>query len=413
MLTIIVVRGGRRRVLFFNLGGGPHQGGDSFAFTEGGLAHAVNSFIPLADDFETTVICPNVPLDVAGRRFEVGGVVIDCPAPPRFVRWMWPDEFSFTERSLYTWARLPAVLESYARLSRFAIHARPDVVLANGVLGAYLAGRNWPHFRVIAVVHHLYQDAWTRGSDEARHGFLAFAERWLLHHMKVDGVAVVNPAVRERLVEQGFDAGRMEMVGNGVDPRFYRFAGGGGSNLIYVGRLRKDKRVDVLIDAMALIRRERPDVVLHIVGDGRQRDSLRRLAGRHGLDGAVVFHGFVDEQSKAGLLRSSSIYLSASQFEGFGIPVVEAMASGAVPVVSDIPAHRFIFQERAVGCLASGPEQTAACVLRLLRDGKERAHLASEGRRLVEERWTWDEVARRYARLIDSVCDSRRVVGPA
>lgn len=401
-------------MLFYNLGGGPHRSGDSFAFTEGGLSHAVHSFSPLARDYDVKVVCPNVPKQVAGRRFDVDGVTVDCPSPPGAARWMWSEEFSFTERRLHTFCRIPALLASYSRLRRDLSSARPHVILANGVLGSYLAGRNRSIAPVIGVIHHLYQDAWTRGSKETTHGFTAAAEKWLLNHMRVDAVAAVNPAVCERLAEQGFDTANIELVGNGVDLRPYPLEDESRSpDLIFVGRFRRDKRIDVLIEAMALIHRERPDTVLHIVGDGLQRASLQRLAGRRGVDGVVRFHGFVDERRKVQLLRSCSIYLSASRFEGFGIPVVEAMAAGAVPVVSDIPAHRFIFQERDVGCLVTGHHEMAACVLHLLADRRDRERRAAAGRRLVEERWTWDGVAARYARLLDRVCAARAAASSA
>jgi glycosyltransferase involved in cell wall biosynthesis len=108
------------------------------------------------------------------------------------------------------------------------------------------------------------------------------------------------------------------------------------------------------------------------------------------------------------LLQDSAVYLSASQFEGFGIPLVEAMAAGAVPVVSDIPSHGFIFQDRQVGFLAGSSEQMAERALQVLEDSALRERMAREGRELVCRTWTWDAVARRYRALIDSVLASRR-----
>ncbi len=402
----------RWRVLFYNLGGGPHQEGDAFAFTEGGLVHALYSFSRLVDLCDTTIVCPNVPLEVCGRRFVVNGVTIDCPAPPTAARWLWSDEFSFTERPLQTILRLPSVLMSYRRLRRDALEARPHVILANGIVGSYMVGREWTHVAVVAVIHHLFQDPWSRGSDEATHGVAAQAEGWLLRHLNVDGIAVVNPAVRERLVAMGFDSSRIEMVGNGVDPRLYTFqAETHRGDVVYVGRLRKDKRVDLLIDMMTIVHRERPGTVLHIVGDGGQRRSLLRRVRRLGLEHMVRFHGYLSERKKVALMQSCSVYVSASRFEGFGIPLVEAMAAGTVPVVSDIPAHRFIFQGRDVGLMANSAPEMAARVLELLSDDKARMRRAYEGRRLVEELWTWDAVAARYRRLLEVVCGERYGVG--
>jgi len=68
--------------------------------------------------------------------------------------------------------------------------------------------------------------------------------------------------------------------------------------------------------------------------------------------------------------------------------------------VSDIAAHRFVFQGREVGYLVGSVEEMAERVVDLLTDEKKRSALAREGRRLVEERWTWRRVGDRYRELL-------------
>ena len=234
-------------------------------------------------------------------------------------------------------------------------------------------------------------------------------ERALIQRLNVDGIAVVNPAVRLMLREVRRQSCIVSFVGNGVDTTRYAFRSDKDADcLLYVGRLREGKRIQDLIEAFALVSSTRPRAVLHVVGDGPLRQSLEALTETRGLGNRIAFHGFVSEEEKLALLRRASLYLSASRFEGFGIPLVEAMASGAVPVVTDIPAHRFVFQDRDVGWLTNSPAEMAAAILALLDDDSLRRARAREGRSLVEQEWTWAGVARRYHELVETVLNRRQ-----
>jgi len=82
------------------------------------------------------------------------------------------------------------------------------------------------------------------------------------------------------------------------------------------------------------------------------------------------------------------------------------MATGTVPVVSDIEGHRFVFQDDNVGYLLKSTEEMAAKITDLLGNETERLRLATNGRRLVEQKWTWATVARRYREFIDGQSSS-------
>ena len=336
------------------------------------------------------------------------GVRVVCPASPRWVRWMRAGELSLSDgrwRAILNW---PTIIAGYLAARRELERCKADVVLANGIFGSYLLGTMPHQSPVVAVIHHLYHDPRTSGPGSRPSELVARAESFLLRRLAVDGVAVVNPAVASRLLECGFDPGRVAFVGNGVNVRRYSFAEKGGSKaVVFVGRLRRAKCVDALLDAFSLVHERCPDAVLHLAGDGPLRRSLEQRAASLGLGERVVFHGFLSEEKKVLLLQTAAVYLSASLFEGFGIPLVEAMATGAVPVVSDISAHRFIFQDRRVGYLVATPEEMARRTLLLLEDANLRNHMAREGRMLVEEKWTWEVVADRYRRLLDSLLAAR------
>jgi len=102
--------------------------------------------------------------------------------------------------------------------------------------------------------------------------------------------------------------------------------------VLYVGRLARVKRLDRLIDAFASARRESPDLVLAIVGEGPERDSLRQRARARGVERETVFAGHVEGPELFGWFRCGSVFALLSEFEPWGAVVNEALLAG-IPVV--------------------------------------------------------------------------------
>jgi glycosyltransferase involved in cell wall biosynthesis len=106
------------------------------------------------------------------------------------------------------------------------------------------------------------------------------------------------------------------------------------SDVIYVGRLLTHKNVNVLINAIKLIKGNRPDIKCLIIGDGPEKDNLIRMVKDQNLDENIVFTGFfADHDEVISLMKSSKVFVLPSTREGFGMVVVEANACG-IPVIT-------------------------------------------------------------------------------
>jgi glycosyltransferase involved in cell wall biosynthesis len=117
-------------------------------------------------------------------------------------------------------------------------------------------------------------------------------------------------------------------------------------SLIYIGRLTELKGVTSLVECIPMVRNRFPEVKLHIVGDGPRHEEVRRTIEALQLSQNVFMHGYVSEREKIELLSSCAVYVSNSVFEGFGIPLVEAMATGTVPVVKRHRRSQICFPEK-------------------------------------------------------------------
>lgn len=112
------------------------------------------------------------------------------------------------------------------------------------------------------------------------------------------------------------------------------------NSFLYLGRISKNKRIDDLIRTFSHLKKSMPDLKLNIAGrdwEGIEID-LKFMVDRLGLKENVNFLGEVDEKTKTELLAGNRFFVSASEYEGFGISVLESMATGSVPIVNDIEA---------------------------------------------------------------------------
>lgn len=110
------------------------------------------------------------------------------------------------------------------------------------------------------------------------------------------------------------------------------------SDLIFVGRLIKEKHVDVLVRAFALLLQEAPDRTLLILGDGPEREAIRSLVSDLAIENSVKLIPFMDSHDGViSLMKSSHVCVIPSTREGFGIAALEALACGLPVVTVDHP----------------------------------------------------------------------------
>jgi glycosyltransferase involved in cell wall biosynthesis len=137
--------------------------------------------------------------------------------------------------------------------------------------------------------------------------------------------------------------------------------------LLHVGSCSARKRVDVLLNVFSGVRRRLPGLRLVKVGADWSGDQCQQI-GRLGLAGQIVPLYGLDRREVAALYRAAAVVLLPSDAEGFGLPVIEALACGSVVVASDLPALREAGGEAAVYRPVGDAAAWAETVGRLLAD---------------------------------------------
>lgn len=165
----------------------------------------------------------------------------------------------------------------------------------------------------------------------------------------------------------------------------------------------REKRVDMVIKAVALARGNGCDLRLDIVGDGELRVQLERLAKDLSLDGVVRFHGFVDESTLSALYRGADIFALPSTKEGFGIVYLEAWMQGVPVVGARARAVPEVIADGVDGYLVEqdSERELADRFLALAENSELRDAMVRSGRTKIMKNFSHEMFVQRFSYLID------------
>ena len=231
---------------------------------------------------------------------------------------------------------------------------------------------------------------------------------------------VISPSVftKTQLLQYGlFPDERVTVIPPGADPVFgapfsaasieeaNRIAGGAGPYLLHVGSTIRRKRIDVLLGVFASVRQRFPQLCLVRVG-GAFTPEQSRLADELGVAGMIRLASNVSKTTLAALYHQAAVLLQPSDAEGFGLPVIEAMACGCPVLASDIPPLREAGGQAAEYCPVAGIEAWSAALRKLLEE-REAQPVRWENRRTDSQRhasrFSWPENASRTLAIYQQV----------
>jgi len=261
--------------------------------------------------------------------------------------------------------------------------------------------------------------------------------RWVFG--SADLAVAVSGYTRKRVLEFGVDPGQVRVIPCGVDPDRFKPADGarlrarlGLGNrpiILTLARLVPRKGHDLVIRALAEVRRRIPDATYLVAGTGGSHhvDSLRALAETCGVTEAVRFLGAVESDDLPALYSASNVYVMTSRslagdsnFEGFGITYLEANACGIPVIGADSGGVADAVVDGETGFLIPPDDVPALAdrLHRLLADPDLARRMGAAGRARVLDELTWDRVADRFLAALEektgrlrSTAASPRLIG--
>ena len=199
------------------------------------------------------------------------------------------------------------------------------------------------------------------------------------------------PHMTDRLVELGADPDKILTCPRGIDlKKFSRSNGSASSEFTVVSTrgLNKHYGADIILRASSLASESLGNVPTAIAGGGEAESALKELAKDLGTAKDVWFAGEIPNDELPSLLNRSNVYVSAVRTDGVSASLLEAMACGCFPIVTDNAANRLWVDDGINGFLIAvrDPQAFAAAIVRAMGDPALRLRARDENLRIIQER---------------------------
>jgi glycosyltransferase involved in cell wall biosynthesis len=253
----------------------------------------------------------------------------------------------------------------------------------------------WGARKLVALVHHLFGGTVFREASPPVAAAVWLSERPLGALYAGVPFQAVSVSTADDLVARGIPRRSIRVIYNGVDST--RLTPNPAERsaqplFVYLGRLKKYKRVDVVIRAFAGL--NIPEATLEIAGTGDYRARLEGLVKSLDLEGRVRFLGFIPEDEKVHLLRRAWASALASPKEGWGISNLEAAACGTPVIAANSPGIRESVIDGETGFLVpQNDPQAMTAAMRGIVQSPDLVEVLGRGGRRFAETFTWERAA--------------------
>lgn len=218
-----------------------------------------------------------------------------------------------------------------------------------------------------------------------------------------DTLFVNSEQYRQSWIDRGIDPGKIKILPRGLDtrlfsstrrtPDFWKQFGtdGSGVRLLYVGRISKEKDLDVLVQAFRDLRREGVPVELSVVGHGPYSKALAEKLPE------ACFTGYLTGEALASAYASADIFVFPSTTDTFGNVIIEAQAAGLPVIVSDAGGPAELVRDGETGLITKARDASdfARAIRRLVEDELLRAKMGAAARVSVQDR-SWPGAFRKF-----------------
>lgn len=287
------------------------------------------------------------------------------------------------------WNYPAAIAAHYSRM-----YKKPYILIPSGMLYPYAFSKKiwkkWPYYYLVVkrdLKHAALMQYTTEDEEKKTHPFLALKNKAVVIPNGIDLLEFSNLPGREILRDSYAYLKDKKII-------------------LFVGRLRWIKGLDILVKAYVLLAKERADVHLLIAGNdvGGFGKEVRRWVKQAGMNHRVTFTGILNNREKLAAYAGSDIFVLPSYSENFGMAAVEAMACGLPAIISNkVGIYKEVEQNKAGIVIDTNAPDLYRAIKTLLENRDLREEIKVNAKKLVRENYDIDKVAGKMIRIYEEL----------
>ncbi len=264
----------------------------------------------------------------------------------------------------------------------------------------------------LIIIPHLFADSVFQEINYVLGLYIFLSEKLIPKIYKDKKFLVISESTKKDLIKRKIFAENILVIKCGIEHTLYRPDPEVEKERIplalYVGRIKKYKSIDVLIDAFSLVLKKSPEANLAIVGDGDYSFQLKKKVQELNLETKVHFTGYVSQEEKIRWLQRAWVSVYPSLKEGWGLTNIEANACGTPVLASDVPGLKDSVKNGESGFLFpfGDSKKLSDLLLSLFTDQNLRKKL-SEGGLLWAKNFSWDKAAGQALLLMEKIVKNK------
>jgi len=257
---------------------------------------------------------------------------------------------------------------------------------------------------IVGILHHIHGSTLYKEIPAYMAFYIEQCEKRIPKYYSSTPMFTVSPSTKDELIALGQPSEKIDYLYNAIDQELFEKTNIEKSEtplLVYVGRIKKYKQVELVIDVLPQLKKKYPNIELHIGGSGDHLEELKNYAIQKNVSECVKFLGFLSEEDKAKLLGRAWVFVTMAMKEGWGITVIEANAMSTPVIGSNVPGLRDSIKNGETGYLVEMcKEEELVNKITELFDDKEKLKTLSENAKKWSLEFSWQASAEHFIKKV-------------
>jgi len=263
---------------------------------------------------------------------------------------------------------------------------------------------NYINKPIVGILHHIHGNSLYKEIPFPLAYYIIQKEKQIPANYNTVPIFTVSKSTSNELIELGFPQNKIGILHNAIEQDLFekiKIKKSETPLLTYIGRIKKYKNIEKVIDTIPYLKTNFPNIKLIIGGSGDHLENLKKYVAKLNLENNIEFKGFLSEEEKAKLLGQAWVFVTMAEKEGWGITVIEANAMKTLAIGSDVPGLKDSIKNNETGFLVplNDSKKLSERIEKLFLD-KNELNIISDKAYNWSKEFSWDNSANHFLEQI-------------